>query len=110
LSADGVRIVLKAMGKEPFPGGRSSTFETIASEQQIAECRWGYQCSVCLLAGDLLCCEVGGSKKRAHLWHNLGVALSSCLGRVQSKLDKTPAATWRTLALPLACSIPTAVA
>lgn len=25
---------------------------------QVAACRWGYQCSVCLLAGDLLCCEV----------------------------------------------------
>jgi hypothetical protein len=46
------------MGKEPFGSGRSSTFDTIASDEQIAECRWGYQCSVCLLAGDLLCCEV----------------------------------------------------
>lgn len=57
--ADGVRIVLKAMGREPFASGRGSTApDTLASEEQVAECRWGYQCSVCLLAGDLLCCEV----------------------------------------------------
>ena len=59
--ADGVRIVLKAMGKEPFASGRGATnIETVATDEQVAECRWGYQCSVCLLAGDLLCCEVRG--------------------------------------------------
>jgi hypothetical protein len=57
-----VRIVLKAMGKEPFASGRGTTnIETVATEEQVAECRWGYQCSVCLLAGDLLCCEVRGA-------------------------------------------------
>lgn len=55
---EGVRIVLKAMGREQFASARgSTTVDTIASEEQVAECRWGYQCSVCLLAGDLLCCE-----------------------------------------------------
>jgi len=58
LRADGVRIVLKAMGREPFASGRGASADTVASEEQVAECRWGYQCSVCLLAGDLLCCEV----------------------------------------------------
>ncbi len=60
-SPDGVRIVLKAMGREPFPPARGTgAVDTIASEEQVAACRWGYQCSVCLLAGDLLCCEVRG--------------------------------------------------
>ena len=57
-----MRIVLKAMGKEPFASGRSTAnIDTVATEEQVAECRWGYQCSVCLLAGDLLCCEVRGA-------------------------------------------------
>lgn len=57
--ADGVKIVLKAMGKTPFAMGRgASSIDVIAAPEQVAACRWGYQCSVCLLAGDLLCCEV----------------------------------------------------
>lgn len=54
---DGMRIILKAMGKETFPQGRQSTAEAAAPDEVIAACRWGYQCSVCMLAGDLLCCE-----------------------------------------------------
>ncbi|KAK2078741.1 hypothetical protein QBZ16_003581 [Prototheca wickerhamii] len=34
----------------------------------VADCRWGYQCSVCLLAGDLLCCEhPSGCNVSAHV-------------------------------------------
>jgi len=58
-SEKGMRIILKCMGKEPFPPGRHSTAEgaAAATEEDIARCRWGYQCGVCMLAGDLLCCE-----------------------------------------------------
>ena len=31
--------------------------DIMAPEEDVAKCRWGYQCSVCLLAGDLICCE-----------------------------------------------------
>lgn len=57
--ADGVKIVLKLIGKKLFPQGRNATsaMDVIASEEEISKCRWGYQCSVCLLAGDLICCE-----------------------------------------------------
>ena len=52
--------MLKAMGNQPFAMGRhASSIDIIAAPEQVAACRWGYQCSVCLLAGDLLCCEVG---------------------------------------------------
>lgn len=56
---DGVKIVLKGMGKGPLPSARSSApgTEACVSDDIVASCRWGYQCSVCLLAGDLLCCE-----------------------------------------------------
>jgi hypothetical protein len=57
---DGVKIVLKGMGKGPLPSARSSHapgMEASVSDEVVAACRWGYQCSVCLLAGDLLCCE-----------------------------------------------------
>jgi len=58
LNADGLKIILKAMGKDPFPQGRQSVATDVAApESDIDACRWGYQCSVCLLAGDLLCCE-----------------------------------------------------
>ena len=55
----GVKVVLKLIGREPFPQGRNATtaMDIMASEEDAAKCRWGYQCSVCLLAGDLLCCE-----------------------------------------------------
>ncbi|KAH7617532.1 putative Tyrosine-protein kinase BAZ1B [Nannochloris sp. 'desiccata'] len=57
-SKDGMRIILKSMGKDPFPPGRQATADgTAATEEDIARCRWGYQCGVCMLAGDLLCCE-----------------------------------------------------
>lgn len=58
------------MGKEPFPPARGTgAVDTLASEEQVAECRWGYQCSVCLLAGDLLCCEVRAvSRRQAGGW------------------------------------------
>jgi hypothetical protein len=57
-SEEGMRIILRCMGKEPFPPGRTSTADgTTASDDVIAQCRWGYQCGVCMLAGDLLCCE-----------------------------------------------------
>ena len=46
------------MGKEPFPQGRSvSGADGVAPDDAVAACKWSYQCSVCLLAGDLLCCE-----------------------------------------------------
>ena len=52
--------MLKAMGNQPFAMGRhASSIDIMAAPEQVAACRWGYQCSVCLLAGDLLCCEVG---------------------------------------------------
>ncbi|KDD71525.1 hypothetical protein H632_c4859p0, partial [Helicosporidium sp. ATCC 50920] len=54
---DGVKVVLKALGREPFPSGRAAAAMDAASPETAAACRWGYQCSVCLLAGDLLCCE-----------------------------------------------------
>ncbi|RMZ52560.1 hypothetical protein APUTEX25_003703, partial [Auxenochlorella protothecoides] len=55
---DGVRVVLKAMGREAFPSGRAAAaMDALAPPELVAECKWGYQCSVCLLAGDLLCCE-----------------------------------------------------
>ena len=54
---DGMKVILKAMGKEVFPQGRQSTAEAPVADEVIAGCRWGYQCSVCMLAGDLLCCE-----------------------------------------------------
>ena len=94
------------MGKEPFPGGRASTFETIATDEQIADCRWGYQCSVCLLAGDLLCCEVRSRRRvRLHPLPSLLLpphTLVCCLG-------SGPSSAARILPLPLAyCSTPTA--
>ena len=46
------------MGKSAFPQGRAAMqADTLAGDEAVASCRWGYQCSVCLLAGDLLCCE-----------------------------------------------------
>lgn len=63
--ADGTRIVLKCMGKDPFPPARGTgAVDTVCGEEQVAQCRWGYQCSVCQLAGDLLCCEVGAARPR----------------------------------------------
>ena len=55
----GVKVVLKLIGREPFPQGRNATtaMDVMAPEEDVAKCRWGYQCSVCLLAGDLICCE-----------------------------------------------------
>lgn len=55
----GVKVVLKLIGREPFPQGRNATtaMDIMAPEEDVAKCRWGYQCSVCLLAGDLICCE-----------------------------------------------------
>ena len=55
----GVKVVLKLIGREPFPQGRNATtaMDIMASDEEISKCRWGYQCSVCLLAGDLICCE-----------------------------------------------------
>lgn len=46
------------MGKAAFPQGRGGgAADALADDEAVASCRWGYQCSVCLLAGDLLCCE-----------------------------------------------------
>lgn len=75
----GVKIVLKLMGREPFPQGRNATtaMDIMASDEDVAKCRWGYQCSVCLLAGDLICCE-----------HEDGCAVSAhvdCSGQVLPK-------------------------
>lgn len=51
--------MLKAMGKEPLPSGRNAlTLDTVATPEQVKGCKWSYTCSVCQLAGDLLCCEV----------------------------------------------------
>ena len=64
-TTDGTRIVLKCMGKEPFPPARGAgAVDSVCGEEQVAQCRWGYQCSVCLLAGDLLCCEVRRGAQR----------------------------------------------
>lgn len=66
---DGVRVVLRAMGREPFPSGRAAAaMDAAAPPEVVADCRWGYQCSVCLLAGDLLCCEhPSGCNVSAHV-------------------------------------------
>lgn len=49
------------MGKEPFAAARSAAAaDAVATDEQVAQCRWGYTCAVCQLAGDLLCCEVRG--------------------------------------------------
>lgn len=66
---EGVRVVLRAMGRDPFPSGRAAAaMDVSAPPEVVAECRWGYQCSVCLLAGDLLCCEhPGGCNVSAHV-------------------------------------------
>ena len=54
---DGMKVILKVMGKHPFPPNQKTGGDVVASEEVTAACRWGYQCSVCMLAGDLLCCE-----------------------------------------------------
>ncbi len=58
-TGDGLRVVLKLLGRDPFPPARGAGSEAGAppSEEAAAACRWSLQCSVCLLAGDLLCCE-----------------------------------------------------
>eukprot|EP00889_Picochlorum_renovo_P007478 jgi/Picre1/34508/NNA_001976.t1 len=74
----GVKIVLKLIGREAFPRANATTaMDVMASDEDVAKCRWGYQCSVCLLAGDLICCE-----------HEDGCAVSAhvdCSGQVLPK-------------------------
>jgi len=66
---DGVKFVLKAMGREPFPEGRKVLPEHLeANEKMVKECKWGYQCTVCQQTGDLMCCEhPDGCNFTAHL-------------------------------------------